>query len=321
MDASSANNNSFLAREQSLRRCFGAIHDDSMPHPTPSSTSSNSRDETGEVCANDQLERGRGSPAMPAGPSSLRPPITPPVSSDDMPPPFPSCNSKKEQRQDTIETSWPARKKHPNPKSSSPITADTAQDMATNLADERSWERVSSKSNKPKKHPRGFRKDYIIGDCARSSSHMIMDPSIQAIGTLQKHDFAFIKRSDGSYTYAILACRSFVHIKEGTETEKCMTFVMHVKGTTKVIRERHWNDFIRRPVSTEEDPHGQAASSAHTSVANVSTTKSMVSESEDLPDMISFEPAEVSDEECSLISSVSDRARALARMMRRYKHP
>jgi len=237
-----------------------------------------------------------------------------------------------EQRQDHCEIPRkcpPYRKSQRQPLS--PRTAEVVQEMATKVVNEGHRERRNSmngvsKSSKPmrraleKQYP-GFRKDYILGDSVRSPSHMITDPTSQAISSLQKHDFAFIKRSDGSYTYAILACRSFVHIKEGTETEKCMTFVMHVKGTTKVIRERHWNDFIRRPVSTEEDPHGQAASSAHTSVANVSTTKSMVSESEDLPDMISFEPAEVSDEECSLISSVSDRARALARMMRRYKHP
>ncbi len=56
---------------------------------------------------------------------------------------------------------------------------------------------------------KGFRGDYDLGDSARASSHMIVEPTskqaLQAAGSLNKHDFAFVKRSDGSCTYAILA--------------------------------------------------------------------------------------------------------------------
>ena len=88
----------------------------------------------------------------------------------------------------------------------------------------------------------GFRKDYDIGDTARSHTHMIFDRSVYS---LQKHDFAFIKRSDGSFTYAILAGRAIRNKKnDDTATEECMTFVMDQFGATKMIRQRNWNEFV-----------------------------------------------------------------------------
>jgi len=46
-------------------------------------------------------------------------------------------------------------------------------------------------------HP-GFRSDYKLGDTIRSPSHiMVTEPS--AVSAFEKHDFAFVKRSDGSY--------------------------------------------------------------------------------------------------------------------------
>ena len=87
----------------------------------------------------------------------------------------------------------------------------------------------------------GFRRDYKLGETLRSPSHMIASaqPTSEEnmnIDSLQKHDFAFIKRSDGSYTYSILACID-------DEGER-MTFVLDNKGSTKVIRKRHWNKLV-----------------------------------------------------------------------------
>ena len=66
--------------------------------------------------------------------------------------------------------------------------------------------------------------DCTIGETLRSSSHMsieaISEQDIQAIGSLDEHDFAFIKRSDGSYTYAILAYRSMEPVKGANNVDK-----------------------------------------------------------------------------------------------------
>ena len=43
----------------------------------------------------------------------------------------------------------------------------------------------------------GFRKDYYIGETVRSPSHMITEPN-SAVNSLEKHDCAFVKCSDGS---------------------------------------------------------------------------------------------------------------------------
>ena len=86
---------------------------------------------------------------------------------------------------------------------------------------------------------KGFREHYDLGDAIRSPSHMINEPiseqATKAVDVLRKHDFAFVKRSDGSYSYAILAYRS----------EESMTFVMNGSGSTKMISKRHWSKLIR----------------------------------------------------------------------------
>lgn len=103
----------------------------------------------------------------------------------------------------------------------------------------------------------GIREDYILGETARSPSHTIIEPnrekSTEAISSLADHDFAFVKRSYGTYTYAVLACRSSAEdtpIQDAEPGEECMTFVLNNKGCTKVIKKSQWSDFIRL-VSTE----------------------------------------------------------------------
>ena len=121
----------------------------------------------------------------------------------------------------------------------------------------------------------GYRHDYNLGDTARSSSHMIIETdaqrAIESIGTLSSHDFAFVKRSDGSYTYSILAYRSSsTHVDEeslitrppqlqGEEVEESMTFVLSNAGCTKLIRKSQWNQCIRL-VASEEEEDGTAQS-------------------------------------------------------------
>ena len=329
MGASSANSYSSLVREQqSLRRCFLSIHTDSMPNLAPSSNNHSHN-------ANSQLERVRDVRASrrsrsPRGildtpiPPRSRQTISLPISSDGMPSlPFCNCKSNDDQRQDErVETS-PARRFQR--RSSSPITAEVAQAMVTKLANEKRRERALN-ANKPvrrasREHHRGFRKDYIIGDSVRSHSHMITDPaSSQAISALQKHDFAFIKRSDGSYSYSILAFRSFEPIRNGTGTEECMTFVTDGDGSSKTIRKKNWSKFVC-PVSAQKRRSRNETSTRMTKATPQEEQAKMIPvfhqevfESEDmLPGVISFDSTKLLDDECSLISSVLDGASALGR--------
>lgn len=101
-------------------------------------------------------------------------------------------------------------------------------------------------------HLKGFREDYVIGETIRSQSHMITEPTpeqaTKAVSTLKKHDFAFIKRSDGSFSYAILAFRSIGtdnKINNHARYDEEMTFVMCCQGSTKVVRKRHWRKVVR----------------------------------------------------------------------------
>mmetsp|Transcript_29532 Transcript_29532/g.71323 ORF Transcript_29532/g.71323 Transcript_29532/m.71323 type:complete len:924 (+) Transcript_29532:2-2773(+) len=120
---------------------------------------------------------------------------------------------------------------------------------------------------------RGFREDCNLGESARSPSHMIAvesDPAkaTQLVDTtLRSHDFAFVRRSDGTYTYAILAYRTGgdgatasagpddygsnslpqrpMPPRDGEGEEGSMTFVLSGAGCTKLIRRGQWADFIR----------------------------------------------------------------------------
>ena len=91
----------------------------------------------------------------------------------------------------------------------------------------------------------GSRSDYILWDTVRSPSHMIVEDCSEAAlhkaSQLKLHDFAFIKRSDGSWTYAILACRNTSEVNN----EECMMFVMNETGSIKYIKKRKWASFIR----------------------------------------------------------------------------
>jgi len=79
---------------------------------------------------------------------------------------------------------------------------------------------------------------------------MIIEPThkraAQAANSLKKYEYAFIRRSDGSYSYAIVACRSFRSKNGATaEEEECIMFVVDEKGSTKVVGQKHWGDVVR----------------------------------------------------------------------------
>ena len=97
----------------------------------------------------------------------------------------------------------------------------------------------------------GSRSDYILGGKVRSSSHMIVEDcsaaALYKVSQLKLHDFAFIKRSDGSWTYAILAYRN----RSEVDNEVFMMFVMNETGSTRCIKKTQWASFIRCVVVEE----------------------------------------------------------------------
>lgn len=104
--------------------------------------------------------------------------------------------------------------------------------------------------NKTQAMHRGYREDYLLGETARSPSDMIIESCPQKYAKnaaqLKNYDFAFVKRTDGSWTYSILASRSFIGGLEPNEPpEEFMLFVMSDGGSTKLIKKRQWADFIR----------------------------------------------------------------------------
>lgn len=75
-----------------------------------------------------------------------------------------------------------------------------------------------------------------IGDVGTSQDMVQAEPSQYEINSLQNHDFAFIKRSDGlSWTYAIIASR----------TENTIRFVVDTDGSTKYVSRNHWQTHVR----------------------------------------------------------------------------
>lgn len=80
---------------------------------------------------------------------------------------------------------------------------------------------------------------YSLGDTLRCSSDMIVAPTpdlaIEAASLLQKDDFAFVKRRDGSYTYArLIAC-----------SEDHLIFVVCKMGSTKRVGRKHIPNIVR----------------------------------------------------------------------------
>lgn len=110
----------------------------------------------------------------------------------------------------------------------------------------------SSTMAQPRQEQRhnGFRRDYDIGQAIRSPEHMIIEPTpertIDAVASLRKHDFAWVKRSDGSYTYAIVACPS----------EDSLIFLIDLKGSTKKVSRKYWSKSVRIVSPLVPNPSG-----------------------------------------------------------------
>jgi hypothetical protein len=162
--------------------------------------------------------------------------------------------------------------------------------------------------NANKSHPRGndtpvsddpqtaapARQKYNLGDIARTPRDMIIytsnNEAIHSASLLKKYEKAFLKRSNGLWTAAILADRSLQPTKTKQrasahwyteweidpttmELEDSMLFVINGDGATKIVARRHWGKFVRRmnvhdmEEIIEEETDGKESSAAGTDEA------------------------------------------------------
>ena len=89
---------------------------------------------------------------------------------------------------------------------------------------------------------------YSLGDAGKLSD-MIVDncesSSEQNVASLRVHDFAFVRRANGNWTYAILSDK-----RDGDHAR----FVVNVKGATKIFSKKELAKHVRliRGPSTDE---------------------------------------------------------------------
>lgn len=119
-------------------------------------------------------------------------------------------------------------------------------------------------SPEKERRPKGYRRGYNLGDVVRSPSHMIVQPTdgqaFRAASSLDFEDFAFVQRSDGSFSYAILVHRSMEHIQndKGRSIVECMTFVVSGVGATKKVARGNWGKYVRLVSMAGAPPKQQA---------------------------------------------------------------
>jgi hypothetical protein len=67
------------------------------------------------------------------------------------------------------------------------------------------------------------------------------------VSSLEVHSFAFVLRSNGEWTYAIVSDRQ-------SGPDASIRFVLDTKGSTKIIKAKHWSRYIRlvKNVDTDE---------------------------------------------------------------------
>ena len=148
----------------------------------------------------------------------------------------PACHESRDCRSPTGTTSSSA----PDP-ASSPVDAPAGTPARCQPSDA-----STQLPTPPFGRPAGFRHDYQLGDPLVDPAHARVAPA-GAAAALRVHDFAFVRRSDGDFTYAIFAYRSAEPVRRGGRTvlEECMTFVTSPEGHTKTVSRRRWDERVR----------------------------------------------------------------------------
>ena len=196
------------------------------------------------------------------------------------------------------------------------LTASIAHDLVQNMAHELTLNKRPGKQESTKIMDEVYhRRDYRLGDSLRCPSHVIIEPTYEqaerAVSALDKYGYAFIRRSNGLYTYAIVASR----------TVDRLIFVVDEAGSTKKIPKRNWCEDVRLPKRQRRISHSMEM--CHPIQGERVYLCQEVKEHWEIepqddstppfpsvPRVISFNSMDVEDDEClSLISSVSDRAR------------
>jgi hypothetical protein len=121
---------------------------------------------------------------------------------------------------------------------------------------------------------------YSIGNKGREED-MIIDTkkttTAAAVGKLRANEAAFIRRSDGSWTYAIVKDRSF---DGGSSSSPLIRFQVNVRGCTKDFPESQWGTHVhcikRRGASISN-------TRPHASIGNYEPTSSLRSKSTTRP--------------------------------------
>lgn len=79
----------------------------------------------------------------------------------------------------------------------------------------------------------------VLGDTCTSPQEMLIESNracaLEKVNSLQKHDFAFVLRKDGRWTFAIIADRD----------EDSIRFVVDFRGSTKTLSRNRWSSRIR----------------------------------------------------------------------------
>jgi len=143
------------------------------------------------------------------------------------------------------------KKKSSRDPSGAPPTSSSKTTTSEEIKQSRSHRR------RPPKHK------YALGEVARSPGDMIIHRSgekgIQCVSSIRKYDQAFLKRSNGLWTCAVLADRALQPTNsagshwypkseiddETMELEESMLFVINEDGATKIVKMRHWGRFVR----------------------------------------------------------------------------
>lgn len=103
---------------------------------------------------------------------------------------------------------------------------------------------------------------YTLGDTLRSQSHMVIEPTrertIQAVDSLQTSDFAWIKRSDKTYSYAMVL----------EKRDDSIVFLVEASGSTKSFPRHLWSKSFIRSVATRDRAEERKDSEAGDEVGN-----------------------------------------------------
>ena len=118
-----------------------------------------------------------------------------------------------------------------------------------------------------KRHVSHSKRDYKVGDVLTSRKEIVDRKFVndklhmQLIYLLKEQDGAWIKQSDGRYTFAIVAKRRFEPQDDGT-MEEMLVFKVNSKQSKKSIPKRLWGSYIKLPSSRRSKLVGRSARAA-----------------------------------------------------------